>query len=182
MKRMWKRNAVVSCVLVLVCAAVYLNWKYAGNVAETEGKVLGESVLVSDEVSGSADEAAIYESESGDDYFAAARLTRQQARDSALALLQEAAAEENADQSVLDEAVASMQVMAANTLAEAQIENLVTAKGYKDCVAFMSDESISVVVSAGEGGLTETDVARITDIVITETGYSAEGIKIMETD
>ena len=98
MKRMWKRNAVVSCVLVLVCAAVYLNWKYAGNVAETEGKVLGESVLVSDEVSGDADEAAIYESESGDDYFAAARLTRQQARDSALALLQEAAAEENADQ------------------------------------------------------------------------------------
>ena len=182
MKRMWKRNAVVSCVLVLVCAAVYLNWKYAGNVAETEGNVLGESVLVSDEVSGDADEAAIYESEGGDDYFAAARLTRQQARDSALALLQEAAAEENADQSVLDEAVASMQVMAANTLAEAQIENLVTAKGYKDCVAFMSDESISVVVSAGEGGLTETDVARITDIVITETGYSAEGIKIMETD
>ena len=96
--------------------------------------------------------------------------------------MQEAAAEENADQSVLDEAVASMQVMAANTLAEAQIENLVTAKGYKDCVAFMSDESISVVVSAGEGGLTETDVARITDIVITETGYSADGIKIMETD
>ena len=182
MKRMWKRNAVVSCVLVLVCAAVYLNWKYAGNVAQTEGKVLGESVLVSDDVSGSTDEAAIYESADGGDYFASARLTRQQARDSALALLQEAAAEENADQSVLDEAVESMQVMAANTLAEAQIENLVTAKGYKDCVAFMAEESISVVVSNSGEALTETDVARITDIVITETGYSAEAIKIMEMD
>ncbi len=181
MKQVWKRNAVVSCVLLLVCTAVYLNWKYAGNVAQTEGKMLGESVLVSDEVS-EGDEAAIYESETDGDYFASARLTRQQARDSALALLQEAAAEENADQSVLDEAVASMQVLAANTLAEAQIENLVTAKGYEDCVVFMSDESVSVVVSTAGAGLTETDVARITDIVITETGYSAEGIKIMETD
>ena len=182
MKRVWKRNAVVSCVLVLVCAAVYLNWKYAGNVAETEGKVLGESVLVSDEVESGADEAAIYESEGEGDYFASARLTRQQARDSALALLQKAAAEENADQSVLDEAVSAMQVMAANTVAEAQMENLITAKGYRDCVVFMSDESISVVVSTAGAGLTETDVARITDIVITETGYSADGIKIMETD
>ena len=180
MKRVWKRNAVVSCVLLLVCAAVYLNWKYAGNVAETEGKVLGESVLVSDEVTDESDEAAIYDGEG--DYFASARLTRQQARDSALALLQEAAAEENADQSVLDEAVSAMQVMAANTLAEAQIENLVTAKGYRDCVVFMADESISVVVSTDGKGLTDTDVARITDIVVSETDYRAEGIKIMETD
>ncbi|MBQ3103536.1 MAG: SpoIIIAH-like family protein [Oscillospiraceae bacterium] len=180
MKQVWKRNAVVSLVLVLVCAAVYLNWRYADNVAQTEGKVLGESVLVSDEVTENSDEAAIYETEG--DYFATARLTRQQARDSALALLQEAAAEENADQSVLDEAVASMQVMASYTLSEAQIENLVTAKGYSDCVAFMSEESISVVVSADEDGLTDTDVARITDIVITETGYAADQIKIMETN
>jgi len=180
MKRMWKRNAVVSCVLLLVCAAVYLNWKYAGDVAQTEGKILGESVLVSDEVKEGEDEAVIYDGE--DDYFASARLTRQQARDSALALLQEAAAEENADQEVLDEAVSSMQVLAANTLAEAQIENLVTAKGYKDCVVFMSDESISVVVSNSGAELTQTDVARITDIVVSETGYSADGIKIMETD
>ena len=180
MKRVWKRNAVVSCVLSLVCAAVYLNWKYAGNVAETEGKVLGESVLVSDEVTDGADEAAIYEGEG--DYFASARLTRQQARDSALALLQEAAAEENADQSVLDEAVSAMKVLAANTLAEAQIENLVTAKGYRDCVVFMSDESVSVVVSTQGEGLTDTDVARITDIVVTETDCRPDGIKIMEAD
>ncbi len=181
MKRVWKRNAVVSLVLVLVCMAVYLNWRYADNVAETDGKVLGESVLVNGE-EGGEDEAAIYESENEGDYFASARLTRQQARDSALALLQEAAAEENADQSVLDEAAASIQVLAAYTLSEAQIENLVTAKGYQDCVAFMSDESISVVVSADEEGLTDTDVARITDIVITETGYRADRIKIMQAN
>ena len=42
----------------------------------------------------------------------------------------------------------SIQVLAGYAIAEAQIENLVTAKGYADCVAFMGDGSISVVVDA----------------------------------
>ena len=96
MNRNFKRNMVVATVMLFVCAAVYLNWKYAGNVAQTEEavetKTLGESTLVSktetDSDSSAADEAAVY-GEDGD-YFATARLTRQQARDNALSLLQEA--------------------------------------------------------------------------------------------
>ena len=76
----------------------------------------------------------------------------------------------------------SIQVLAAYTMKEAQIENLVTAKGYKDCVAFMGDESISVVVSTGTGELTAEDVAKITDIAMAETGLDAGGIKIMAAD
>ena len=69
-----------------------------------------------------------------------------------------------------------------NTLAEAQIENLVTAKGYGDCVAFLSDNGISVVVSASENGLTDTDTARISEIVMGETGLKASQIKIIEAE
>ena len=54
-----------------------------------------------------------------------------------------------------------------------------TAKGYQDCVAFMGENSISVVVSTGNGELTAEDVAKITDIAIAETGLDAGGIKIM---
>ena len=32
MRNQWKRNAVLATVLLFVCAAVYLNWRYAGNV------------------------------------------------------------------------------------------------------------------------------------------------------
>ena len=81
-----------------------------------------------------------------------------------------------------DEANASIQTLAAYTLSEAQIENLVTAKGYADCVVFMGSDSCSVVVASGEEGLTATDVARIKDIVINETQYTAGQIKIMEAD
>ena len=56
------------------------------------------------------------------------------------------------------------------------------AKGYEDCVVFMSEDGVSVVVSTGEEGLQTEDIARITDIVKQETGLSAESIKIMEVN
>ncbi len=121
-------------------------------------------------------EDTVYE---GDDYFASARLTRQQARDSAISLLEDAAQQEDADQSVANQASESIQVLASYTLKEAQIENLVTAKGYADCVAFMGDDSLSIVVSKEDGTLDASDVAKITDIAMTETGYAASAIRIM---
>ena len=63
-----------------------------------------------------------------------------------------------------------------------QFIRLVTAKGYTDCVAFMGEDSISVVVDTGTGELTAEDVAKITDIAMTETGYPASGIKIMASN
>ena len=115
-------------------------------------------------------------------YFSTARLNRQQARDSALELLQQAAADEDADQAMIDEANASIQTMASYTLSEAQVENLVKAKGYADCVAFMGDGGVSVVVSTAGDGLQTEDVAKITDIVLSETDYTADQIRIMEAD
>ena len=187
MRARWKRNVVVATMAILVCAAVALNWKYSGENAvqdaqETGSKLLGEATLVSGQegdAEGAADEEAVY---TGSDYFASARLTRQQARDNAISLLKDAAEQEGADTATANEASESIQVLAAYTLKEAQIENLVTAKGYKDCVAFMGDESISVVVSTGTGELTAEDVAKITDIAKAETGLDAGGIKIMAAD
>lgn len=193
MRRNWRRNGVVAAMLVLVGAAVFLNWKYTGEAGEAAAqeagtKILGQSTLVSgtgDAAAGSGGEdlaadggdgEAVY---TGSDYFASARLTRQQARDNAIDLLEKAAGEEGADKAVANEASQGIQVLASYTLTEAQIENLVTAKGYKDCVAFMNDDSVSVVVATDSGELTGEDVAKITDITKSETGYPAGSIKIM---
>ena len=83
---------------------------------------------------------------------------------------------------MVDEANASIQVMAAYTMSEAQIENLITAKGYGDCICFINAESASVVVSSTESGLNENDIAKIVEIVQEETGLSANNIKIIETE
>lgn len=179
MKKVWKKRAVVGAVLLFVCAAVYMNWRYAGSLEDTS-KVLGESTLVSGEKTGEND-ANVQQMGNENDYFATARLSRKQARDNAISMLKDASTDENADLSVLNEASKTLQVLAGYTVAESQIENLVTAKGYTDCVAFMGAESISVVVE-DEDGLDATDVARIMDIVVQETGYAPNQIKVLESD
>lgn len=181
MKKVWKKRAVVATVLLFVCAAVYMNWRYAGNIEDTS-KVLGESTLVSAEGNESQEPGTQSEQTTAEgDYFASARLSRKQARDNAISMLEDASEDKNAEQSVLNEASQTLQVLAGYTVAESQIEGLVTAKGYTDCVAFMGAESISVVVKDGNG-LDATDVARIKDIVVQETGYTPDQIKVMESD
>lgn len=201
MRNQWKRNAVVATVLLFVCAAVYLNWRYAGDVAgqdkdtpaisdtqpagdENGGsttKVLGDAALVGGVPTTLEEEQAGAVKSTGS-YFDTARLSRQQSRDNALSLLREASAQENVEQSALDDANRAIQTLAGYTMLEGQIENLVIAKGYADCVAFMGENSVSVVVSAAEDGLQMEDVAKITDIVLNETDYTADQIKIMEAE
>ena len=191
--RLWKRNAVVAAIAVFVCAAVYLNWSYE---QETEaGKTLGQSTLVGGEtddplISSAGDEegggAALTgageesPAPAAGDYFATARLNRQQARDSALSLLQEAAAREDADETVKEQVNTTIQTMADYTVTEAQIENLVIAKGYADCVAYMSGDGISVAVASPEGGLQQEDVAVIADIVMSQSDYDLDSIRVVE--
>ena len=93
MRRKWKQNGVLITMLVLVGTAVYLNWRYTNEAVEETGtKILGEATLVSGESSALSsaehvNETVVY---TGGDYFSSARLTRQQARDTALELLEEA--------------------------------------------------------------------------------------------
>ena len=191
--QLWRRNAVVAVIAVFVCAAVYLNWNYE----QQAGKVLGESTMVGNEdplLTGQEQQEG-QEGQSGDgsaaqdgaaqntsDYFANARLNRQQARDSALTLLQDAAAGEGADQTLKDEANASIQTMADYTVTEAQIENPVVAKGYADCVAFIGEGELSLAVAAPEGGLTDADTARIVDVVQQTAAFTADQIKIIPVE
>ena len=140
-------------------------------------KVLGDAALVGGEV---VDASQAASASSG--YFDTARLSRQQSRDNALSLLREAAAQEGAEQAAVDEANQAIQTIAGYTMLESQVESLIVAKGYADCVAFMGEGGISIVVSAAEDGLQTEDVAKITDIVLSETDYTADQITIMEAN
>ncbi len=182
MKKLWKRNAVVGAVLVLVVAAIVLNGRYAADAEKDAeaGKVLGQATEVSAPETTNAAEVSGGAEAVPSDYFATARLSRQQARDSALSLLERAGESEELDEQTAGEVAQSIEALASFTLKESQIENMVTAKGYDDCVVFLSDESVSVVVSSRNDGLQTEDVAKITDVVKQETGFPVSAIKILE--
>lgn len=179
----WKKNMIAAAVLLVVCAGIYMNWMYT-NAEDVDNltdmldaqKVLSEDGLVLD-----ADNLK-YDDGTGEntvtDYFAAVRLSRQEARDSAVNLLQEAMAYGDGTQS--EESNAQLEQIVQTALCEAQIESLIIAKGYTDCVAYMSDEGISVAVASPEGGMQQEDVAVIADIVITQTGFTMADIRVVE--
>ena len=197
-----KRNLVIVAVLLFVCAAVWLNWSYNNNagpdpvdadmvLAEDEAMAAAEAAYGAaltgedadaalGELTGDADEVSGQVQSDANGYFATARLTRQQSRDSALGLLEQAAAAEGASQEVIDSAMTEIAAMATYSMQEAQVENLLIAKGFTDCVVFMSGDEVTVAVPAPLEGLSSADVARITDTVVTETGLDASALRVIE--
>ena len=179
--KLWKKNLVAAAVLVTVCSGIYLNWLYTEDAATANltDTLDSERVLSDETLELSEDMAALAAGEEPEttatDYFAAVRLSRQQARDNALNLLQEAMA-----YSEESKATESAEEIVQTALSEAQIESLVIAKGYTDCVAYMSNEGISVAVAAPEGGLQEEDVAVIADIVLNQSDYTLQDIRVVE--
>lgn len=180
----WKKNMVAAAVLIIVCAGIYMNWLYSEDATTTDlmdtvdtQKVMSDELLVYSE-----DAEALAAGEELDttsaNYFAAVRLSRQQARDNAVNMLEEAMSynTENKD----TESAMQLDEIIQTALSEAQIESLVIAKGYEDCVAYMTNEGISVAVSAPEGGLQADDVALIADIVMSQSDYTLPDIRIVE--
>jgi len=185
--KVWKKNMVAAAVLVTVCAGIYVNWLYteettAASLTDTldAEKVMSDETLILSE-----DMAAISGGEAvnttATDYFAAVRLSRQQARDSAVNLLQDAMAYSTAEEGTKDvESAMELEEIVQTALSEAEIESLIIAKGYSDCVAYMSAEGISVAVASPEGGLQQDDVAVIADIVLNQSAYSLDDIRVVE--
>ena len=177
--KQWKKNMVAAAVLVTVCTGIYLNWLYTDQqtAAELTDTVDAEKVL-SDDLLALDEEVLGEELNTATDYFAAVRLSRQQARDNALDLLQEAMAYDDATKAA--ESSQQLDEIVQTALSEATIESLVIAKGYADCVAYMSNDGVSVAVAAPEGGLQTADVAVIADIVMTQSEYTLDDIRVVE--
>lgn len=182
--KVWKKNMVAAAVLVTVCAGIYVNWMYTEDsmAVSLTDTLDSEKVMSEDMLDLSEDMAAIAAGEdletTAADYFAAVRLSRQQARDSAVNMLQEAMAYSEGTKEA--ESSAELEVIVETALSEAQIESLVIAKGYSDCVAYMTGDGISVAVSSPEGGLQQADVAVIADIVMAQSDYGLEDIRVVE--
>ena len=170
-----RRNFVTLTVLLFVCAAVYLNWSYNNRWGQSDQAMVdAEDKAMAEAVNNDFSSVGV------SSYFATARLTRQTARDEALNLLEISAASENASQETIDAAMATISAMAQTSLLETQIENMLIAKQYADCVTYITEDNITVTVPAPIEGLTADAVAKITDIITSETEFTMDEITIIE--
>lgn len=191
--KFWKRNAVVATVVLFVCVALYLSWSYNRDelnaddylseltFTETQGAVSPSPGIPAND--GYLDDLFYLEDDPYEPgYFTEERLNRQRARDSALTILRDLSAQENISDEERQKTNSEISNLAAQALTEAKIEGLVIAKGFADCVTYINDSTVSVVVAPPDFGLTATDVVKIKDIVVSETSFTPADIRIMEAN
>ena len=195
-----KRQLVLAALVVALGAAVYLNWQFsdnsdllAANTTVESGKELGEAEFVNNNTASSltssteentssspadGDSSASNISSSAEQYFAQAKVSRQQARDDAVDSLKEIIDSVQSSESAKAEAVKQAAEIAKNIEQESNIENLIKAKGFAECLAFLQNGECSVVVSST--GLLDNEAITIKDIVAGQSGISYDKIKIVE--
>lgn len=182
-KKATKPLILAACVAV-VGISVYADWNYTKKnlngpesyiyntaVSGERAKILGEATFVGN----TSDSAGITEQEG---YFANAAYERQRSRDETLELLQTVVDSSESMPDAKNKALENMTQIASYIESEANIETLIKAKGFEDCVAVISDNSVNVIVKTT--GLLTYEVAQIREIVMNELKIPAENIKIIE--
>ena len=164
------RSLAVFAVVLLIGVAVYVNYRMFYDPTGSMG--YGDNNMDSGDGSAQTGGDAAEEN-----YFTATALNRQQSRDEAIDVLKLVSESEDADEATRAEATAKISKIAEDIQREADIESLVKAKGFAECVAVISDDSVSVIVSAES--LQASQAAQILSIVYRTTGITPENVTII---
>ena len=191
-----KRQLTILTLILALGVAVYLNWEYAKTdssfVLPTQTQAEEDALLANaqaedapvmealpDKNYGEAQLVSVSEN-SSDQYFETARLTRTKTRDEALDKLQQSLKATG----LTEEEKAQLKDILSSTISnislESDIENLVKAKGFADCVVFIDGENVDLAVKTGPEGLSKNEVAQLRDIILGKVQTRAQNISIVE--
>ena len=174
-----KRNIAIIVVLLFVCAAIYFNWSYNTQWGKADAEMAAAEDAATAAVKAEEDAAAA-SAPASDDYFAKARLTRQQSRDEALSLLKSASTAEGASQATIDSAMSAISAMASDSMTETQSRPPLPAQSCSQCAVSTPYEAVAAAAPAQADGLSTAQVATITETIVKETDYTAPQIKVIE--
>ena len=165
------KSLAVFLVVLLIGAAVYVNYKLFYDPVDAMG--YGDGNMQNN----FNDSTATGNGAGDENYFTATALNRQQSRDEAIDVLKLVSESNESSEEAKAEATAKIAQIATDMQNENNIETLVKAKGFAECVAIISDNSVSVIVSADE--LKAAEAAQILAIVYDTTGISPENVSII---
>ena len=180
-----KRQIIAAALVLALGSAVFINWYYnrpsvksantRPSVEEVEntGGNLGDAKLVNS--SGVSESAA---SGKSGDYFASAKLRRSSAHDEAAEILNKVIKDSSSDPAAVKEAADALKALSNVVKLEGDIESLIKAKTGSECVVIINNGTVEVIVA--KGTLNDTVILQIKEIVLKQTGFSAENITIVE--
>ena len=176
-----KKHIVLSALVLALSVAVYLNWEYVktnGDTFENTSKVAVDGAVEETASPGGEDgktgETAAY----GEAYFAEAKLSRTKARDEAADALKYMLEDANLTTDQMTQLTIEAADIAKSIETEGKIENLIKAKGFQECMVYLADDKIDVLVKCS--GMTDSEAAQIKDVILGEVAVPDSSISIIE--
>lgn len=118
--------------------------------------------------------------DTGSQFFDEARLKREKAHDEALDTIQKTMKDSSLSDSEKAEYTAQLTANLEDINAETEIETLIKAKGFADCLCFLQSSRADLTVMTSGEPLTTSQVAQIRDIVISKSNVTAQNITVVE--
>lgn len=180
-----KHHVVLATLVVALSAAVYLNWQLSGGNTPKgvdTSKELGVATYVNSNIS-SEDEAARNSKNENltkeqSEYFAEARAEREVAQEEAVSLAKEVLEQtENSDEAYED-ATEQLSKLEDMILSQNRVEATLKAKGFSDCMCYLSETSCTVIVPKNE--MSDSSTLIIKDCIKENSGLPFENISIVE--
>lgn len=171
LKKINLKSLVIICAVLLVGTAVCLNYiLYSeNNEPSTDVDIDLNDTNLNDTLNN--DPLA-------SNYFAQTILSRKQARDEALEVLKTVVESDSALPETIETALSDISQIAKDIETEANIETLIEAKGFEECIAVISDGKATIIVKTD--GLLANEVAQINEIVYEASGILPANLKIIE--
>lgn len=177
-----KRHIVLASLVLALGAAVFINWQFSdtdSSLIKDVSKELGAATYVNADTA-TGDEVANVSKQTTkqDEYFAKTTLEREQARDKAVEIAQNTLTLADADDEAKTKAVEQLNKLENNIVIESNIESVLKAKGFSQCLCMITDDSCSVVVLKKE--LTDNAPLIIKDAALSQLQIDFNNIKIIE--
>ena len=173
-----KRNFIIAGAVLLIAAAIIVNFAVFSGKDNDGGFDYDQSAGVNDDLTNSGDSTTGAQDDSADTYFSSVQISRQRTRDEAIEVLQSVVDNQSSTETAKNEALAEINKLANIMEDESNIETLVVAKGFDECVAVISGDKISVVVKSD--GLLASEISQINEIVYQQAGILPVNITIIE--
>ena len=174
-----KRNFIIAGAVLLIAAAIVVNFAVFSGKDQDGGFDYDQSAGVNDSIDNSGSNSdSNTDSTVGDTYFSSVQISRQRTRDEAIEVLQSVVENQASTETAKNEALAEINKLATVMEDESNIETLVVAKGFEECVAVISEGKIRVIVKSD--GLIEYEISQINEIVYQQAGILPVNVTIIE--